>query len=416
MKKIKAVVKQTLINLDKQNIAPTPKAYTKEYCKVAKEVHLTISECETFTNIVKRLSKNEQIEVKEQGAETLEDVIAILLNRVSSDDIANISELLQESLKPSISLSLDEDLHKFSIKIGDKPNLIFEEEIQKEMQKFISQRINLDQIELEKKAKEITTLMTQMTKSLGDIIDSNAKGTTSISAIADEIGSIDATNPKNIQQMQEKLVNAANSIKEEMSKSTETLKSGQDEVQSLQSKVEELEKKLQSVKKESDTDHLTGLLTRRAYDRESQKFEDNYKRYDHDYAVIFFDIDHFKKVNDTYGHDAGDAVLKTFAQIILKSTRDGDIVGRYGGEEFVGVVKYRNAKDIQMYIKRIKSIVTGHKFKYKDLRIPITFSAGVNLRTLANSYEETLKGADTLVYKAKNTGRNKIVFHDGVEL
>ena len=158
------------------------------------------------------------------------------------------------------------------------------------------------------------------------------------------------------------------------------------------------------------------MLTRRAYDRYSKKIDDNYNRNKVDYAVIFFDIDHFKKVNDTYGHDAGDVILSTFAKVLDKSTRDLDIVGRYGGEEFISLLHFNDVKEIETYISRVKSIVTEHKFKYDNLKIQITFSAGVTLRSENNSYSDAIKKADELLYQAKQTGRNKIVFKSGIIL
>lgn len=415
MNTVREIVKKTLLNLDAQKVLPTPKAYGNEFCKVAKSINFTVDECKRFEDIIKQLSNYEQNFVKKNNITDFDGLITLLLQRVKKDHIDNMANILQKSMMPSISLTLNEDLHQFSIKIGNSPELIFENDIQHEIEKFIDERIKLDQEELEKKAKEITVLMTYMTKFLGDTIDINSKGSDSISKIAREIEGIDANDTNTLKMMQGKLVGAAKTIETHISQSNESLKSGQESVIALQKKIEVLEQELQSVKKESEIDHLTGLLTRRWYDRQSKRFDDNFRRNGVNYAIAFFDIDHFKKVNDTYGHEAGDVILSTFAKVLLKSTRDTDILGRYGGEEFISLVQFTDIQELYAYMSRIKAIVTGHMFKYNDVKIPITFSAGVTIRSSSDSHEYSVKKSDELLYKAKQSGRNKIIFEDGKE-
>ncbi len=415
MKNMREIVRATLLNLEQQKILPTPRAYSNEFCKVAKSINFTIEECKRFEEIVKRLSNDEQSYVKSNNISDLDGLIPLLLKRLKKENLENVANILQKSMKPSISLTLNEDLHQFSIKIGNSPELIFENDIQHEIEKFIDERIKLDQEELEKKAKEITVLMTYMTKFLEDTIDINSRGSDNIHKIAQEIEGIEANDTTTLKEMQGKLVGAAKTIETHMVQSNESLKSGKKSVMALQKKIELLEKELQEVRKESEIDHLTGLLTRRWYDRQSKRFDDNYVRNGTNYAIAFFDIDHFKKVNDTYGHEAGDVILSTFAKVLLKSTRDTDILGRYGGEEFISLVQFTDKSELYTYMSRIKSIVTGHMFKYNDIKIPITFSAGVTIRSSNTTHESSVKKADELLYKAKQTGRNKIIFEDGKE-
>ena len=410
------IVKKTLLSLTKKSIHATPSAYAKEYCSIANSINLSVDECDRFKEVIQQLSGDEKFEVDINGIETFYDLIPLLLNRISKNNLNNMASIISQSLQPSISINLDEELHKFSIKIGDSPELLLENDIQEEVKKFIEKRIHLDQNELNKKAKEIAQVITVMRKFLSEAIDTTSQGSSNISDIAKNIESLDTSNPEHLSKMQGKLVNAAKDIETAMTKSTNSLKNGKSQVQALEEKIEKLEKELESSKKESEFDHLTGVLTRRAYDRYSKKIDDNYNRNKVDYAVIFFDIDHFKKVNDTYGHDAGDVILSTFAKVLDKSTRDLDIVGRYGGEEFISLLHFNDVKEIETYISRVKSIVTEHKFKYDNLKIQITFSAGVTLRSENNSYSDAIKKADELLYQAKQTGRNKIVFKSGIIL
>jgi diguanylate cyclase len=423
MATIKDVVRQTLINLEKRGITATPKSYAKEFCAAAKNGSLEIEDCKRFKEIIQQLSNKEKIEVEKKNIDSLEDLIPLLLKRgvlsnteQNQKDIDSIATLLQKSMQPSISLTLNEDLKHFSIKIGDSPELIFEEDIQKEIERFIEERIELDQEELAKKAREITALMTFMTKFLGDVIDQNSQGTSNITDIIDEIEKLEDSSQEDLMVIQEKLAHAARSIEKQMKETNDNLQTGKNGVDVLQKKIIKLEKELEDARAENQLDHLTGLLTRRWYDRQSEKLNDGFLRNGTDYAIVFFDIDHFKNVNDTYGHEAGDVILATFAKVLLKSTRDTDVLGRYGGEEFVALVYFKEKKELEEYLRRIKNMVTKNKFVYNDIKIPITFSSGVTIRSSHDSHEAAMKHSDELLYEAKRTGRNKILFEYGKEI
>ena len=414
MSKIKEITKQTLINLSKHDIDATPSAYAKEFCNIANKINFSTNDCEYFKNALLKLSNNEISNFKEKNNKnitTMSDLIDVLLQRVEPKNIDKMSKLMQNSMKPSISLSISDDLKAFSIKIGDTPSLIFEESIQEEMEKFIEQRFEVDKKVVAQKTADIAKLITLMSQYLGDAIQSNKNGSSNVSDIKNEIKSVNIsdTTTDTLNNLQTKLVAAAQTIEDEIKTVNNKLESGQNEVSSLHEKIKQLEQELLKTKQESATDPLTGLLTRRAYDQEVEKFEENFTRLGHDYALIFFDIDHFKKVNDTYGHDCGDSVLRTFAQILLKLTRKTDIIGRYGGEEFVALLQYNSKDQLIQYIKRVKEIVTSHKFKYKDLKLDITFSAGCDIRSNHDNYSNTIHKADELLYEAKNNGRNQII-------
>ncbi|NQY92661.1 MAG: GGDEF domain-containing protein, partial [Campylobacteraceae bacterium] len=250
---------------------------------------------------------------------------------------------------------------------------------------------------------------------LNDAISSSGSGSDNVSNIKDKIESLDMSTGdlKELSVLQSKLVSAALSIENEMSAVGAKFKDGKSQVSKLELKIQKLEEELDSAKKESTIDHLTGLLTRRAFDDEMQRIEGLYQRNGTQYALIFFDIDHFKKVNDTFGHEGGDVILKTFAKVLQKETRENDIVCRYGGEEFVAIIHFNLKRELLKYLKRIKNIITQNKFLYKDNKIEITFSAGTTLRNQYESYTNALQKSDLLLYEAKESGRNKIIIDDG---
>lgn len=130
-----------------------------------------------------------------------------------------------------------------------------------------------------------------------------------------------------------------------------------------------------------------------------------------DFSLIFFDLDHFKQVNDNFGHDAGDYVLKEITQLIKTShLRPKDVFARYGGEEFVILLSNTNAKAATDLAERIRAAVQSHAFIYEGKRLPVTASMGIaELGAGIESAQTLIKNADKALYSAKNSGRNRVV-------
>jgi diguanylate cyclase (GGDEF)-like protein len=123
-----------------------------------------------------------------------------------------------------------------------------------------------------------------------------------------------------------------------------------------------------------------------------------------------FDIDFFKKVNDTYGHDAGDAVLAAFAKILKKEARSVDIVGRFGGEEFMAILSETDTKGGATFADKVRKKVEKSRFMYKGDRIKVTVSAGVSERKKHASLKSVINSADEYLYKSKQDGRNRVSY------
>ncbi len=412
---VNKIVKETITNLHKNDISATPVEYKKEFCKISKTYNLSIDECEQFKQFVAKLSQKEQHEIESKNITTMDEMIPILLNRIATDNVDNLAQLFQESVTPSISIAIDEDLEKFSVKIGNSPALLFEDDIQKEMQEFINKRFEADRQVVKQKTSDVAKLLTLMGQCISDAIHSSGKGSQNVSDIKSQIESI--TINKNgldeLTNLQSKLIDAALSIENEMTNVGKQLNTGKSEVESLEQKIKQLEEELDKTKANAIKDHLTGVLTRKAYEDSVKRIEGDFQRNDTQYAIVFFDLDHFKKINDTFGHKAGDIVLSTFAKILSKSTRELDIIGRYGGEEFVAIIHFNLKRELLKYLKRVKAIVTENKFVYKKDKIPVSFSAGVVVRNNHDSYDNAIQKADMLLYQAKETGRNKIILEDG---
>jgi diguanylate cyclase (GGDEF)-like protein len=128
--------------------------------------------------------------------------------------------------------------------------------------------------------------------------------------------------------------------------------------------------------------------------------------------AIMVDADHFKRVNDTWGHQCGDMVLKEIARILKEEKRESDLLARYGGEEFVLLLGGIGPEDAKKSAERLRSAVESHRFSWKDTIIPVTISLGLASRQGENigKIEDLIAECDRLLYVAKESGRNQVAF------
>ncbi|QDL93341.1 diguanylate cyclase [Paroceanicella profunda] len=165
------------------------------------------------------------------------------------------------------------------------------------------------------------------------------------------------------------------------------------------------------LRREAGTDSLTGLSTRRDFElRGGEKFVQAHLT-GRPLSLAVFDLDHFKTVNDTYGHAVGDAVLITFSALLTRRVRSNDLVGRYGGEEIVVLLEGAGREDALKIVNRIRLDFARHMFDGGTRHFHVTTSAGVASMTgsNANDFGELFRNADKALYKAKAQGRNRVV-------
>jgi diguanylate cyclase len=371
-----------------------------------------------FENILSLLTEDEKNEVNLNQIDSPEKLIPLLLKRVNPNNVQHLALLIKQSVLPSICAETDDEIDQLFSKIEKEPNLLFIEKIQDKIEDFINKRFERDKRVVIERTSDISKLVLLMEEYLNEAISSNGSSSKNVVNIKEKIESINIEEDglEALTKLQNELINAASSIEREMHTVTTKLETGKSKVQELEEKVKTLENELSRTKTENMKDHLTGLLTRKAFSEEVKRIESAYERIKTQYAVVFFDLDHFKKLNDTYGHECGDVVLSTFGKILNKSIRDHDVVGRYGGEEFVAIIHFNLNRELLQFLKRIKTIVTENSFLYKTNKIKVTFSAGVAIRSTYPTYENTLQKADMLLYQAKENGRNKIILENGMEI
>jgi two-component system cell cycle response regulator len=176
----------------------------------------------------------------------------------------------------------------------------------------------------------------------------------------------------------------------------------------------QLEAKNQQLAELALTDALTGLPNRRAVETWAARQLAGAARHGFSFWVTMIDLDRFKSVNDTYGHDAGDAVLRKFAEILKTNTRNCEICARMGGEEFLLVLTHAERPNIEIAIGRIRAQFEAHSFKFKNISLVVTASFGIAGFQGEKSPEfgALVKRADLALYSAKHGGRNRLAFSD----
>lgn len=158
-------------------------------------------------------------------------------------------------------------------------------------------------------------------------------------------------------------------------------------------------------------DGLTRIYNRRHFEEALCKEADYNRRNQSGLALVMFDIDHFKDINDNYGHPAGDYILKHLAQLIEHEARGYDVFARLGGEEFVFMLRGATTDAAVALAERVRKVVEGHVFRYDDLALRVTISLGVAVWDGDDSIagaDELVEMADRQLYIAKNGGRNRI--------
>ncbi len=174
----------------------------------------------------------------------------------------------------------------------------------------------------------------------------------------------------------------------------------------------QLSKAQEKINKLAITDELTGLYNRRYF---RKVFKDELKiakRYRHSYGCLMMDVDHFKKVNDTYGHYAGDIILRKLGKLLKANSRESDIVARYGGEEFINLLPETDIVGASIVAEKLRAEIEAASIKVGEIEIKITVSIGISCFDATKkddpSTDQLISAADNALYKAKENGRNRI--------
>jgi diguanylate cyclase len=220
-----------------------------------------------------------------------------------------------------------------------------------------------------------------------------------------------------VQEINEELATGggeeAESVLEAVAKIIDANKRMQQELQAAEQRLQEQARVLESRMAEALTDALTKLANRRAFDEEMTRRQSEFQRHGRNVCVIMLDIDHFKRVNDTHGHRAGDEVLRGVARMLRRTFRDMDIPCRYGGEEFAVILPGTTLKEACIAAERARQSIAKEVFYFEGTGLHVATSVGLAELLPGESVDTVVQRADEALYASKEAGRNCCHRHDG---
>lgn len=256
----------------------------------------------------------------------------------------------------------------------------------------------------------LKSLMTTFIDRLGELTESTGEYHTKITGYSNKIGG--ANNLAELSHILDDIMHDTRVIQASAQRSHEELVATRKQAHDAEERVRQLEQELEQVSEKMHEDQLTGALNRRGMD---ETLDREIKRSDRQQTPVslgLLDIDNFKQLNDTMGHQAGDQALIHLTKVIKEALRPTDEVARYGGEEFIIIMSETGLEEAMATITRLQRELTKKFFLHDNKRLLITFSAGVALRGAEESAEGVIARADKAMYHAKKTGKNRVVAAD----
>jgi diguanylate cyclase len=256
----------------------------------------------------------------------------------------------------------------------------------------------------------LKSLMTSFIDRLSEVTEQTGEYHSRIEDYSKKIGS--TNNITELSHLLDDIMRDTRDIQSSAQRSHEDLVNTRKQAHDAEERVRKLEEELQQASEKMHQDQLTGALNRRGMD---ETMEREIKRADRQVTPIslaLLDIDNFKQLNDTLGHQAGDQALIHLTTVIKQNLRPTDAVARYGGEEFIIIMSETTLEEGMASITRLQRELTKQFFLHNNDRKLITFSAGVALRSADESAEDLISRADRAMYQAKKTGKNRVIAAD----
>jgi len=339
--------------------------------------------------------------------ESVREIVKALSKNNDSQTMEAMASMIVSSLTPSLAQNLDDELATLSYELKNAPHIINSKETQQRIKNMVIKRIEIDKEEVKNRVLSLDELLGTVSSHIVNLVDKSNLSQQRIIAIKNELQDFNH-NKHNFETIKERLIKIAKSLEVETDLLSVKMTEDDKIVRILQDKNKKLQAALAIAKRESRKDFLTSLVSKRGLDDELNRVDKSYIRYEIEYSICFFDIDHFKMINDTYGHEAGDVILKKIGAIFSDLKRDVDIIGRYGGEEFLAILPNTPLSGALIFAQKVRKKVEEFDFLYKEKKISVTISVGVSHCSEHKDQKELIVNADSELYKAKQAGRNKV--------
>ncbi len=267
---------------------------------------------------------------------------------------------------------------------------------------------------LDKKRQRMVEIQAALSLHLSEVAEQNrALG----KALDTELNNINnSSNIGELQTLKQELSNEISNLLQGHQSLTETLDNANKFMQIIESEGQDLNDELKKAHTLSLTDELTQLPNRRAFFKRIEDEVSRVQRYEYPLCLALVDLDAFKSINDRYGHNTGDEVLRSFAERALSGFRHHDLASRYGGEEFAIILPNTDLSGAQRALEKVRGRTSQCTFQYNGDTYPIpTFSAGIAHYVAGETAESFIERADQLLYRAKRMGRNRIEIAETVK-
>ena len=253
----------------------------------------------------------------------------------------------------------------------------------------------------------IKSMLAGFVDQLADFADATSDYHDKIEACAEKITA--ANDIAELEDVLGEVMQETRTIQQNALRSRDELRATQQKVSEAENRIAELERELEATSDLVRHDQLTGVLNRRGLEDVFNKEVSRAQRHDTVLCVGLLDIDNFKKLNDTMGHDTGDKALVHLATVCRETLRPQDTVARYGGEEFIILLPETPLEDAVTALTRLQRELTRKFFMHDNDKVLITFSAGVTQMTEGDDQGSVIKRADEAMYEAKQTGKNRVI-------
>lgn len=253
----------------------------------------------------------------------------------------------------------------------------------------------------------VKNMMMTFIDRLGSVAASTGDHHARLAGYSERIGR--ATNIGDLNEVMEEVLREMRSAQDEALASRDRMVEVHQEVQEAEERIRLLESQLQHMSELVREDQLTGSLNRRGLDDVFERESARADRRDTPLCVAMLDLDNFKKLNDTYGHLAGDGALKHLVKVVRDTLRSMDVIARFGGEEFLILLPETTVEAAAAAMVRVQRELTRHFFMHENEKMLITFSCGVALRIPNEDQASLMARADRAMYQAKQSGKNRVV-------
>lgn len=253
----------------------------------------------------------------------------------------------------------------------------------------------------------VKNMMMTFIDRLSDVATSTGDFHTKIGGFSEKISHAD--NIVELNKILDEVLRETRAVQNEALEARDRMILARQEVQEAEQRIHSLEAKLAHMSELVREDQLTGSLNRRGLDDVFERESARADRRGTPLCIALLDLDDFKRLNDTYGHQAGDSALKHLVNIVKDTLRTMDVIARFGGEEFLILLPETTVEAASQTMTRLQRELTKHFFLHDNEKVLITFSAGVALRKPNEDQASLVNRADQAMYEAKKTGKNRVV-------